>query len=1847
MRRTILSLVALVAMFMTATAQKAPDFAFPRDVQAQATTDLADALRANDADATVNALIRIGLSETLISPDSVIPFIGQVNQLRLKEKRPVTRSLLALLQATALRGYYDVNRWELDSRTTVSDSGDDITLYSGDRIKNLIRELVMDALADPKALILAPITDYPGTIAIDYQSVPFYPSVYDFAASYAVGNLLYEQADRLDIISRWEAMHPAPSAARIAALMARCDVVPDTDALALYHANDSTPYAIELLMQRAVTPETYPYVKEFAATHPDYFRIDVVKSRLDYFLRPEVSLNCPLVAHRNSPARIDVTYSNVRSLKIHIFRIPKKFEEWRAYTKISFLGRAVSIIDVPVKDSIPYSDAKADVQFTLTEYGRYIAVPEVDGSFVDSKISLGRDIVCSDLSVLCSGNTATSFAVDNYSGAPVEDVTLLTHDSRLPSRLPSIKSDAEGRFNKVKWDVNRYVALYPAKGNDRWSPVSDFAFFGNKDYGDGKKYCNVDVKMELPVYHPGDTARLVAIVYYPGTANSSGYGNPSGNSAKGLTHELIAGRDIRMVLHDANYQPVDTIVATTDAMGRLTPSFPLPESGITGNYSVDFSFAGDYPGYELGGSRSFMVSDYKRPEIIVTLDPIKADSGNYVISGSVMTYSGFPLAQSCVSVSLVSRRPFFYYGSRNEKPFQILDAVTGDNGRFSVSVPIDSVRAKAKYPDGLLVANVSATSPSGETQQAFVTTVLSAERHIIVNNDYINYSAVTAKGLPVEVTDVAGRPVDSDITISFQSTSDTIAVATRSVESFAEVDFSRIPSGSYSLSITAPEVKEPCIVKNITVYRPEDTASPSLKHLWAPSYSINATVGAAPLELLYATSSDEIYVLATISVDGEVERQWWLPRAAGMQKVRVDIPDRPCKMSLTLTSVWHNNEISEIYSIKVSDPADSLKIEVEHLRDYVTPGSKGSLTLKVTDGNGSPVKGAAILDIYNKSIDAIVKSDNSLHLAKATRGNYFYLNSTAGRTSSSSFNQSVKRIDTPAIVAPEFNFYGYGFGYNPRAMLLVRGTKMYKSEATDKGAIRSYLMADEAGTGRIVHEEAEVEDAAAPMASANGLEEIAGSAPVEDPQSVSYRQAEVPLALFAPSLMTDESGRVDISFTWPDANTTWVVNALAYNSGLAVCGTVREVIASRPVMVSANAPRFLRHGDSCDIAVMVMNARDSIISARLRIDLLDPFDNTPLAQRRDSVLTLAPKASSTVTVPVEVPATGGAMVLRVSVTADNCTDAEQHLIPILQASQPVIESEGFYLAPTEKSVTVDLPQPAAGNDDATLTLTFTANPVWEVLTALPGMRQYNPSTSPAAMANIFSLAVAKGIIDENPTVVKRLGEWLRDNASDSLALSKLARNPQLKQLALDATPWVGASQSQSLQMARLGLMLDSDATDRSLDEAVEALDKFRDRSSGGYRWGDFSNEPSVFATENVAYMLGRLRELSMLSGMKSEAEGAMRYLDRELQESLKRDHDGYDIFFTYLCSLHPDYCPSSAAAAANRRALAHVRGNWKKAPVATKALWASLLWRNGEKAVAEEILRSLTQYSTVTPDQGRFWDTLSSGTWWASTPLISTSMVLDAYTLINPGASEIDQIRQWMVYNKIAQGWGGSPATSSVVASVLQSGSQWLTAPDDLYVTVDGKSLELTEGDRLTGSVTASLPLTGGMLRVLRSGDNPAWGAVISRYIAPMGDIKAASCNDLSVEKHNLVMRDGKWIEAGELRLGDIVKVRLTIKARRRIDFVTVTDNRAAALEPVVQTPRYVYSGAFPFYLENRDNVTNLFVDVLPKGTYMIEYEMKVNNAGTYSSGIATVQSQYAPEYTAHSSSHPLVVLPQ
>jgi hypothetical protein len=109
--------------------------------------------------------------------------------------------------------------------------------------------------------------------------------------------------------------------------------------------------------------------------------------------------------------------------------------------------------------------------------------------------------------------------------------------------------------------------------------------------------------------------------------------------------------------------------------------------------------------------------------------------------------------------------------------------------------------------------------------------------------------------------------------------------------------------------------------------------------------------------------------------------------------------------------------------------------------------------------------------------------------------------------------------------------------------------------------------------------------------------------------------------------------------------------------------------------------------------------------------------------------------------------------------------------------------------------------------------------------------------------------------------------------------------------------------------------------------------------------------------------------------------------------------------------------------------------------------------------------------------------------------------------------------------------------------------------------------------------------------------------------------------------KRELLTADGKVPE--NLKVGDRVKMRITVTADRDYDFVQVIDKRAACLEPVRQLSGY-RNGA---YVTPKDNTTNYYFNMMSKGTHVFETEYNIDRTGTYETGTCTVQCAYAPEF--------------
>ena len=154
------------------------------------------------------------------------------------------------------------------------------------------------------------------------------------------------------------------------------------------------------------------------------------------------------------------------------------------------------------------------------------------------------------------------------------------------------------------------------------------------------------------------------------------------------------------------------------------------------------------------------------------------------------------------------------------------------------------------------------------------------------------------------------------------------------------------------------------------------------------------------------------------------------------------------------------------------------------------------------------------------------------------------------------------------------------------------------------------------------------------------------------------------------------------------------------------------------------------------------------------------------------------------------------------------------------------------------------------------------------------------------------------------------------------------------------------------------------------------------------------------------------------------------------------------------------------------------------------------------------------------------------------------------------------------------------------------------------------------------------LKVSAQRLTIEKTSEGTSWGAVYAQFFQPTKSI-SESGSGLTVKREILDSN------LSPLKVGDRVRIRITITADRDYDFVQVIEKRAACMEPIHQLSGW-HQGS---YCTPRDCSTNYYFDCLSKGKHVIENEYYIDRAGTYETGTCTVECAYAPEFRATTSS--------
>lgn len=1614
-----------------------------------------------------------------------------------------------------------------------------------------------------------------------------------------------------------------------------------SEMLRLYQENENNEYSALFLVPYAESSRAgseaanaYMALLDYKRKFPNYFDINVVTNIINRLKLPSGRLRIPQVAEPGRDVAVSLESVNGRKVTVEFFDITSS-------AMANLADNSVQLRSLPspmfthveeFTDSVPFNDVrKFNVKFP--KYGIYTYRLIVDG--VKSPVNNYDLIRVSDLSVASTvvGSETSAWVIDPVTGAPVKGASLYFRPWSNRTGFVSLNV-ATDTIGCAPLKIKDSGSVAPRKEADIFAP-SISVWPTGRDYSE-KARIDVNIFTSLALYRPGDDVDFSIVTF----------------RSEALKREIAPRTSVSLTLYDANRQPVDTIRMTTDDWGRAQGKFQLPSSGLTGNFSIQASTK------ESTGSgyASFEVSDYKLPtfhiEKIVADRPANIKSPG-AVHGVAETYSGFPVADAVVKAKLKVRSGFWWWATTSPV-FFTAETRTDADGKFTIDIPASAI-SSAPAPDGLFVCDIDVTSADGETRSGTATfnlgkpVQLSVSVPAAVNLDKPFSALIEGRNASLDTVSVTLNFEISKCSYpaSGKARSDkkgevvsrgSIVTGSTTENLFAEI-LKLLKPGAYKVTFTPVDksIAEPITTSTILLYTTKSDVCPAEKPLWIPETSLHADAD-GNVTIPLGSDCDDAWVRMIATVyPGKIVLAKWLRPAKGMQSISFHLPEGAKSAEVELSCVKNYKSYSDRVHISAAQSVDAIDVKIETFRDKVTPLQQEKITMRIIPKGNAAAQSAVILDMSNAAIDAL--ASNSFDIPTFTPSGWTH----SMRDWSFGFfledaSKPYNALKTYNIVTPAFNFYGMQFGNNNRfgRNLHIRGMRAISS------SVNQLADADE-----VVMEEASFDMAekkvymgAAPMAAestaAGAVEKDAGSEDNREKED-SYRPSEIPLAFFRPLLTTEPDGTLEISYEVPDANTTWILRALAYNRQTLAGNSQAEIVASKPVMVSLNAPRFLSTGDVASLASSIMNNSSDTLAVKVLAEVVNTSTGK-VVSARDSVLILAPKASAVASVPVTAPADAPGLILRVKASGGDFTDGEQALIPVLPSRQDVIESEMFYLAPDNARFTLGLP--AMGEGERAF-LNFTENPAWEVVSALPGLRDNQIDASVEASAALFSACVAEGLINSNPELARVLRHWL-DNPGDSALVSNLQKNSQLKAMLLSATPWVGNALNDTERMQRLALLFDKRQTARVKREAVELLAKTR--VGGGWCWTPKYKEVSQFCTEVILEELGDLRRMGWLPDDKrlnNWIKESCEYLDREAVKTYKNNPETDSWLYVAIRDAFPEVKRSTAASRVVEAQVQRCIAQWKEQSVALRGVYASILDNHGYHATARQILESLRQMATSTPERGMWWQQLDGISFGRFDRIGATSIILDAFHQIEPLCADVDKIRQFLILNKTNNDWGDAVITSQVITSLLTSGKPLKVNAKGTAIHIGDALVTPASPEYATGAFTeqiTSLLKKPETMVIDRQADYPSVGGVVMMRHLPMDSIKSSDCMEISVGKSLSVFDGSQWVAADSFKIGDRVRVELVLRVEDDLSYVVINDRRAAALEPVEQLPAPIWSEGLCFYRENRDSQTNIFISWLPRGTYRLSYELFAAQSGTFSSGAAQVQSQYNPIVSAHSS---------
>ena len=956
-------------------------------------------------------------------------------------------------------------------------------------------------------------------------------------------------------------------------------------------------------------------------------------------------------------------------------------------------------------------------------------------------------------------------------------------------------------------------------------------------------------------------------------------------------------------------------------------------------------------------------------------------------------------------------------------------------------------------------------------------------------------------------------------------------------------------------------------------------------------------------------------------------------------------------------------EISRKYEAKTLKPILSV------FRNKLLPGEKAEWTITIP-GLKEKQQAEVMAEMYDASLDAIRPHDWSFYPWYQPEFLYSPVWSVIQKQKvSDQFQVNQKFIPAPEFAFDQLNWYGFNLlGYrvhryfNPRlskagsvfeiADAEIQTVNAVSIEDALQGRIAGLDIKNENSTGAVLNE-----------VVTTSVQKIQ-SKPVVKPRT-NFSET----AFFYPQLRTDAKGNVKFTFTAPESLTRWNVKMLAHTPDLFVGQFDTTAVTQKELMVQMNLPRFVRRSDKLVLMANVTNLSDKSLTANVNFEMIDPATEKPvkLKDAQTKSVTVAPNETKPVEWEISEFAGFELVICKVVAVAGNFSDGEQKYLPVLPDKVLITESMPMTIRGNQTRIFnfESFMKKSSKVDTKSLTIEFSSNPAWYAVQALPTLSAPDNDNALSLFTAYYVNSLAGYIANSNPKIAKIFDQWKNVSSNRDALLSNLQKNAELKNMLLEETPWLMAAQNETDQKRQIALLFDLNMQKSQAQQYLDKLLKLQ-QTDGGFTW--FEGMPSSrYITQEILLNFARLNKLTnadLLTANRLPLTAALRYLDLEISHDfaeLKKYNKNYltencvgniQLFYLHMRSEYPDIPVADAAKDAVKYYTAQSEKYRSSFTLYGKAMMAVVAQRNGKTQIAAEILKSLKENALKTDEFGMYWATNTAGYFWNERPVAVQAAIIEAFAEISKNNADVEEMKIWLLKQKQTQRWDSPVASVNAIYALLLQGNDWLATDGKVKIKAGNKMITPAKTEAGTGYFKETIPVTEirpetGKVTVEKTDKNIGWGAMYWQYFQDQDKVEGQS-GALKVTKKLFVKQGNSMlpIEQTQLKKGDKVVTRLVVTTDRNLEYVALKDLRAACLEPVDQRSGCEWKEGVCYYQTTKDASTQFFFSFLPKGTYVFEYEVWANNSGTFTSGITTIQCQYAPEFVSHTGGEKITVAP-